>query len=142
MPYGCNAAGPEFRQYVYAVMPGGTFHGVSFSLQGVVRMDWLYLVIAGFCEIGWPLGLKISQASANRCPASRSPSRPWPRAACSCGSRRRPSDGDGLRGLDGNRRGRTFVIGVIVFRDSADLMRILSVVLIIAGVIGLKLAHR
>jgi quaternary ammonium compound-resistance protein SugE len=36
----------------------------------------------------------------------------------------------------------TFVVGVLVFRDSADVMRVLSVVLIVAGVVGLKLAHR
>ena len=25
-------------------------------------MSWIYLVLAGLCEIGWPLGFKLSQA--------------------------------------------------------------------------------
>ena len=24
-------------------------------------MSWIYLVLAGLCEIGWPLGFKLSQ---------------------------------------------------------------------------------
>jgi len=24
-------------------------------------MNWIYLILAGFFEIGWPLGLKLSQ---------------------------------------------------------------------------------
>ncbi len=106
-------------------------------------MDWLYLVIAGFCEIGWPLGLKISQASANRVPGialavaamAASGLFLWlAQKTIPMGTAYAVWTGIGAAG--------TFVIGVIVFRDSADLMRILSVVLIIAGVIGLKLAHR
>jgi quaternary ammonium compound-resistance protein SugE len=106
-------------------------------------MDWLYLVIAGLCEIGWPLGLKISQASANRLPGialavvamAASGLFLWlAQKTIPMGTAYAVWTGIGAAG--------TFVIGVIVFRDSADLMRILSVVLIIAGVIGLKLAHR
>lgn len=106
-------------------------------------MDWLYLVIAGLCEIGWPLGLKISQASANRLPGialavvamAASGLFLWlAQKTIPMGTAYAVWTGIGAAG--------TFIIGVIVFRDSADLMRILSVVLIIAGVIGLKLAHR
>lgn len=106
-------------------------------------MDWLYLVIAGLCEIGWPLGLKISQAPANRLPGialavaamAASGLFLWlAQKTIPMGTAYAVWTGIGAAG--------TFVIGVIVFRDSADLMRILSVVLIIAGVVGLKLAHR
>lgn len=106
-------------------------------------MDWLYLVIAGLCEIGWPLGLKISQASANRLPGialavvamAASGLFLWlAQKTIPMGTAYAVWTGIGAAG--------TFVIGVIVFRDSADLLRILSVLLIIAGVIGLKLAHR
>ncbi|RPI89259.1 MAG: multidrug efflux SMR transporter [Spirochaetales bacterium] len=106
-------------------------------------MDWLFLVIAGFCEIGWPLGLKISQASANRMPGialavvamAASGVFLWlAQKTIPMGTAYAVWTGIGAAG--------TFVVGVIVFRDSADLMRILSVLLIIAGVVGLKLAHR
>jgi len=29
-------------------------------------MSWLYLVLAGLLEIGWPVGLKLAQAPATR----------------------------------------------------------------------------
>ena len=29
-------------------------------------MSWLYLVLAGLFEIGWPVGLKIAQESTTR----------------------------------------------------------------------------
>lgn len=35
----------------------------------------------------------------------------------------------------------TFIIEILVFKDSASVCRILSVLLIIIGVIGLKLSH-
>jgi hypothetical protein len=31
-----------------------------------LRMSWVYLVLAGLFEIGWPVGIKISQASETR----------------------------------------------------------------------------
>jgi len=34
-----------------------------------------------------------------------------------------------------------FVTGIIIFKDPSSFIRILSVVLIIAGVVGLKLSH-
>jgi quaternary ammonium compound-resistance protein SugE len=106
-------------------------------------MDWLFLVVAGFCEIGWPLGLKISQASANRMPGialavmamAASGVFLWlAQKTIPMGTAYAVWTGIGAAG--------TFIIGVIVFRDSADLWSILSVLLIIAGVIGLKLSHQ
>jgi quaternary ammonium compound-resistance protein SugE len=113
------------------------------SWMGVVEMDWLFLVIAGFCEIGWPLGLKMSQFSANRIPGialavlsmAASGVFLWlAQKTIPIGTAYAVWTGIGAAG--------TFIIGVIIFRDSADLLRVLSVLLIIAGVVGLKLAHR
>ena len=106
-------------------------------------MDWLFLVIAGFCEIGWPLGLKISQTAANRLPGIALAVA----AMAASGlflwlAQKTIPMGTAYAVWTGIGAARTFVVGVIVFRDSADLLRILSVVLIVAGVVGLKLAHR
>ena len=29
-------------------------------------MSWIYLVIAGLFEVGWPIGLKLAQSSEKR----------------------------------------------------------------------------
>ena len=105
-------------------------------------MDWLFLFVAGLCEIGWPLGLKISQISANRLPGialavaamAASGLFIWlAQKTIPMGTAYAVWTGIGATG--------TFVVGVLVFRDSADVMRVLSVVLIVVGVVGLKLAH-
>ena len=105
-------------------------------------MSWIFLIIAGVFEIGWPLGLKLSQATSNKVM--------WIFVAVIS---------MGLSGLflwlaQKNIPMRTayavwtgigavgaFITGIILFKDSADLMRIVSVILIVAGIIGLKLSH-
>jgi quaternary ammonium compound-resistance protein SugE len=34
-----------------------------------------------------------------------------------------------------------FIVGILVFGDSASIMRIISIVLIVAGIVGLRLAN-
>ena len=33
-----------------------------------MRLEWLYLLIAGLFEIGWPLGFKLSQTTRFKWP--------------------------------------------------------------------------
>ena len=68
-------------------------------------MAWLYLIVAGVFEIGWPLGLKLGW--------NENGIRPWPLTlaiACMAMSglflllaQRTLPDGNRLRDLDGNR---------------------------------------
>lgn len=104
-------------------------------------MDWLYLVIAGLCEIGWPLGLKISQASANRLPGialavvamAASGLFLWlAQKTIPMGTAYAVWTGIGAVG--------TFAVGIVAFGDAATSLRVASAGLIIAGVVGLKFA--
>ena len=36
-----------------------------------MAMSWIYLILAGLLEIGWPIGLKLAQSTVG--PAIRSP---------------------------------------------------------------------
>jgi quaternary ammonium compound-resistance protein SugE len=101
---------------------------------------WLFLFIAGIFEIGWPLGFKLSQTTSMK----------WLFILLACISM-------GLSGLflwlaqrtipigtayavwTGIGAAGTFLIGILFFKDAAGMLRILSFMLIIAGVIGLKL---
>ena len=103
-------------------------------------MSWFFLLLAGICEIGWPLGFKLSQTTANK----------WLWLGISVISM-------GLSGYflwvaqkeipislaygiwTGIGAVGTFLIGVTIFKDPVNTMQYISAFLIIAGIIGLKL---
>ncbi|TAL33198.1 MAG: multidrug efflux SMR transporter [Spirochaetes bacterium] len=105
-------------------------------------MDWLFLLLAGVCEIGWPLGLKVSQTTAHKA---------WGivLAAVSMGmsgyllwlAQRTIPLGTAYAVWTGIGAAGTFIVGILVYDDPSDFLRVASVGLIIMGVIGLKLAH-
>ena len=97
-------------------------------------MAWLYLLVAGLCEIAWPVGLKRSQTPGRRAlgviiavvgiaASGALPSAP-PNAVWT---------GIGAAG--------TFVVGIAFYGDSASAGWLVSVGWIVTGIIGLKLAH-
>ena len=103
-------------------------------------MAWVYLIIAGLLEIGWAVGLKTSQGF----------SRLWPsvltivlmilsfvllgRAVRSIplGTAYAAWTGIGAVG--------TAIVGMAAFGESREVTRIVCIVLIVAGVVGLKWA--
>lgn len=105
-------------------------------------MAWVYLILAGFAEIGWPLGLKISQTTVGRMTfgiiiavisMTASGGLLWlAQKDIPLGTAYAVWTGIGAAG--------TFAVGVIFFGDSASAGRITAVTLIIAGIIGLKLS--
>jgi quaternary ammonium compound-resistance protein SugE len=110
--------------------------------EGASRMEWLYLVIAGVCEIGWPLGLKLSQTTEHRVL--------WVLFAVAAMAlsglflwlaQREIPIGTAYAVWTGIGAAGTFAVGILMFRDPATALRILSVLLIMTGIIGLKLAH-
>lgn len=105
-------------------------------------MAWLYLVVAGLFEIGWPLGLKkgygpdgvqvwwilfaIVTMSASGALLL------WAQRSIPMGTAYAVWTGIGAVGA--------FFVGVVMFGDQASAMRLGSIALIVAGIIGLKLA--
>jgi quaternary ammonium compound-resistance protein SugE len=106
------------------------------------KMSWFYLFLAGFFEVGWPLGLKLSQTMSSKVMGiiiaiismSLSGLFLWvAQKAIPIGTAYAVWTGIGAAG--------TFIIGILFFKDPTSILRIMSVVLIIVGVIGLKLIH-
>jgi quaternary ammonium compound-resistance protein SugE len=104
-------------------------------------MAWIYLIIAGLLEVGWALGLKIAQNSAMR-------EAGWGLAVlCIFGSgfflwlaQKHIPMGTAYAVWTGMGVLGTFWIGVLFFEDQLNFMRIISILLILLGIIGLKLA--
>jgi quaternary ammonium compound-resistance protein SugE len=103
-------------------------------------MSWLLLVLAGLFEIGWAIGLKYTDGFT----------RLWPSVgtvaamiismvllgiamkALPVGTAYAVWVGVGAVG--------TVILGIVLFGEPADALRLISVGLIIAGIVGLKLA--
>lgn len=104
-------------------------------------MAWIYLILAGFFEIGWPIGLKLAQGQAYRtsgiaiaiiCIAISGFLLWMAQKEISIGTSYAVWTGIGTVG--------TFIVGVWFFGDAATLIRYLGVILIISGVLLLKIA--
>lgn len=109
-------------------------------------MEWFILILAGIFEIGWPLGLKISQMSTLKLYKVLG----IVLAVLSMGlsgvflwiAQKSIPMGTAYAVWTGIGAVGTFVAGILLFKDQASLVRVLSVVLIIAGIVGLKMAHK
>jgi quaternary ammonium compound-resistance protein SugE len=105
-------------------------------------MNWFYLIIAGLFEIGWPLGLKLSQTMHSKVlgivlaviSMSLSGLFLWmAQKGIPIGTAYAVWTGIGAAG--------TLFVGILFFGDSASIWRMFSALLIIIGIVGLKLAH-
>lgn len=105
-------------------------------------MSWVYLVLAGLFEIGWPIGLKMAQAPQSR----------WLGIAVAVFfmvvsggllwlAQKTIPMGTAYAVWSGIGAAGTFLVGVWFYGDPASLVRYLGVVMIISGVVVLKLAH-
>lgn len=104
-------------------------------------MAWMYLILAGIFEIGWPLGLKISQTGNYKVSGivlavismAVSGFFLWQaQKTIPIGTAYAVWTGIGAVG--------TFFIGILFFSDPAGFWRILSAMLIVMGVVGMKLS--
>lgn len=102
-------------------------------------MPWVWLVIAGLFEVGWAVGLKYSDGLT----------RPWVSLATvivmilsfvflALAMRALPVS-TAYPAWTGIGAVGTVVLGVVLFGEAATLARLACIVLIIAGVVGLRL---
>jgi quaternary ammonium compound-resistance protein SugE len=103
-------------------------------------MSWLVLVLAGLLEIGWAVGLKYSHGLT----------RLWPSVATGVAlvgsmgllalAMRTLPLGTAYAVWTGIGTVGTAVLGIVLFREPATAMRLACIALIVAGIVGLKLA--
>ena len=103
-------------------------------------MAWLILVIAGLFEVGWAIGLKYTEGFTRLWPSV------WTIAAMVLGlwllgvAMRSLPVGTAYSVWVGVGTVGTVILGIILFGEPASAGRILSVCLIVAGIIGLRLS--
>ena len=104
-------------------------------------MAWIYLVIAGLFECGWAIGLKYTDGFTRLTPSLLTVAAMaisfWllsmAMRTIPVGTAYAVWTGIGVVGVA--------IMGMILFGESRDVFRIISLVLIISGIIGLKLGH-
>ena len=105
-------------------------------------MGWIYLILAGICEIGWPFGLKMAQLhelhrwwwilAAVLAMAVSGALLYLAQKTIPMGTAYAMWTGIGAVGA--------FILGILYFKDPVGMLRIGSVMLIVLGLIGLKMA--
>lgn len=103
-------------------------------------MAWFYLLIAGFFEIGWPVGYKMTALPGLRWTG-------WIIALASLTlsaiflwlAQRDIPIGTAYAVWTGIGAAGTFLVGVFFFNEPASLIRYFGVILIVSGAILLKL---
>ena len=103
-------------------------------------MAWICLLLAGICEIGWPLGFKLAQTSGYRALFILF-------AAVSMGvsgwllyfAQKSIPIGTAYAIWTGIGAAGAFIVGVMLFGDALNSGRLLGVGMIVGGVIVLKL---
>lgn len=107
-------------------------------------MAWIYLVVAGLFEIGWPVGLKLAGVAG--APGMRAV---WIVFSVLCMAasgfllllaQREIAMGTAYAVWTGIGAVGAFAVGIAAFGDPSSMMRYISVGLIVAGIIGLKFA--
>lgn len=104
-------------------------------------MAWIYLIIAGIFEWGWPVGLKLGwndDGAQYGWIAFAIFSMVISGALLLIAQRTIPI-GTAYAIWTGIGAVGTFLIGILFFGDSAEILRFFFVGLIIAGILGLKL---
>jgi len=103
-------------------------------------MSWLLLILAGLLEIGWAIGLKYTEGFT----------RLWPSIGTVLAmvisivllgvAMKSLPVGTAYAVWVGVGSVGTVILGIVLFSEPADALRLVSLGLIVAGIVGLKLA--
>jgi quaternary ammonium compound-resistance protein SugE len=101
---------------------------------------WIALLLAGLFEVGWALGLKYSDGFTRFWPTVATVVAVVLSFACMGISLKSLPFGTAYALWAGIGAAGTVIVGMAAFGEPADLFRIACLTLIVAGVVGLKLA--
>lgn len=103
-------------------------------------MAWLILFVAGICEIGWAIGLKYTDGFSRLVPSVLTGAAMIVSVVLLGIALKTLPVGTGYAVWTGIGAVGTAILGIFLFGDSTDFWRLVSIGLIVAGTIGLKLS--
>lgn len=102
-------------------------------------MSWLVLFLAGICECGWAVGLKYTQGFTRLVPSIVTLTVMTASVVLLGWAVRRLPLGTAYAVWTGIGAVGTALLGILLFGESASPGRLLSLGLVLAGLVGLKL---
>lgn len=102
-------------------------------------MAWSILFVAGLCEIGWAIGLKYTEGFTRLVPSILTGTSMVVSVILLGIALKTLPVGTGYAVWTGIGAVGTAILGIFLFGESTDWMRLASIALIVAGIIGLKL---
>jgi quaternary ammonium compound-resistance protein SugE len=102
-------------------------------------MKWIYLVTAGFFEVGWAMGLKYSQGFTKILPSAITVAGMVASFYFLSLSLKSLPLGNAYAIWTGIGTVGTVVLGIILFKEPINVMRMICIALIVVGIVGLKM---
>lgn len=104
-------------------------------------MAWLVLVVAGLFEVGWAIGLKYTEGFSRLWPTVGTVLAMIVSIALLGWAMRSLPVGTAYAVWTGIGAVGTALLGIVLFHEPATVARLVSLGLILAGIVGLKLTH-
>ena len=102
-------------------------------------MNWIWLCIAGILEIFWAVGMKYSHGFTRLVPSLLPVAAMLASLGCLALAMRTLPLGTAYAVWTGIGTVGTVIVGMIFFGESTAILRILCLLLIVSGIVGLKL---
>jgi len=102
-------------------------------------MGWVYLMIAGVFEVAWAIGLKYTDGFTRIGPSAFTLTTMVASVCFLALALKSIPVGTGYAVWTGIGAVGTAILGIILFSESTAIPRIASIILIVAGIVGLKL---
>ncbi|WP_295806391.1 quaternary ammonium compound efflux SMR transporter SugE [uncultured Victivallis sp.] len=102
-------------------------------------MNWIWLCIAGILEIFWAVGMKYSHGFTRLIPSLLTAAAMLASLGCLALAMRTLPLGTAYAVWTGIGTVGTVIVGMIFFGESTAVLRLLCLLLIVSGIVGLKL---
>ena len=106
--------------------------------EGTEPMAWLYLILAGLCEIAWAIGLKYTDGFRKLWPSVWTVTIMLLSFWLLAQAMKTLPVGTAYAIWTGIGAVGTAILGIVLFHESRDLMRIVCIGVIVSGIVGLK----
>ena len=103
-------------------------------------MNWFMVVIAGLFEVGWAIGLKYTDGLTRLCPTVGTVVAMVVSMVLLGFAMKGLQVGTAYAVWVGVGAIGTAILGIVLFNEPANTLRLLSLALILLGIVGLKLA--
>lgn len=105
-------------------------------------MQWIFLLLAGFLEVGWTFGLKYSEGFTQLVPSIITVVLLAASFMLFARAMRTIEIGVAYAMFTGMGTAGTVIAGILVLHEPADFWRLFFIALLIAGIVGLKLVSK